>query len=363
MAKLDNGELAAVVRAGAEHIGVGGRLDLVRSRDGGKSWGRPQTIADVSPDSRNPAFGQLSDGAIILAFSVYESYREDGEWDAAITQSTTFTMRSVDRGKTWTEPVELDVSPLEWSSPYGKIIELPDGTALMAAYGGYLPVNAGHFSVTADHLPAEKQGEFSCLYHSTDRGKSWRQRSLILHGGSEAALVFAPGEGRLIAAVRANSDFAQAAQSPETLAQSIAAGFGPDHLVCTESLDMGHTWSDPRKVAGRRHVPADLLLLRSGTIWLTYGHRVPPYGVQGMYSNDCGKSWNCADELVIADSSFDNDCGYPSSVQLDGGTIVTVCYVHLPATGRLPSRFEARAYLCHEAGLLTNGNTTELGAK
>ena len=34
--RLTDGTLAAVVRGGARHIGVGGRLDLVTSRDGGR---------------------------------------------------------------------------------------------------------------------------------------------------------------------------------------------------------------------------------------------------------------------------------------------------------------------------------------
>ena len=62
--------MLAVIRGGAAHIGVKGRLDLVRSTDGGKTWSPPWTAIDGSLDDRNPAIGQLKDGAVVLAYAV-----------------------------------------------------------------------------------------------------------------------------------------------------------------------------------------------------------------------------------------------------------------------------------------------------
>ena len=59
---------------------------------------------------------------------------------------------------------------------------------------------------------------------------------------------------------------------------------------------------------------------------LTYGRRLPPFGVQGMLSNDDGKTWDTEHKLLLVGDVRQRDCGYPSSAQMDDGTIVTVYY-------------------------------------
>src|SRR6516162_10024455 len=71
--RLRDGRIAVVLRGGAGHLGIKGRLDMVFSSDG---------------------------------------------------------------GKTWEEPRPIDVADIGWGSPYGKILTQPDGAMLMALYGG-----------------------------------------------------------------------------------------------------------------------------------------------------------------------------------------------------------------------------------
>ena len=66
--RLRNGDVLAVIRGGAAHIGVKGRLDLVRSTDGGKTWSPPWTAIDGSLDDRNPSIGQLKVGRILMVY-------------------------------------------------------------------------------------------------------------------------------------------------------------------------------------------------------------------------------------------------------------------------------------------------------
>jgi hypothetical protein len=71
--------------------------------------------------------------------------------------------------------------------------------------------------------------------------------------------------------------------------------------------------------------PGDVIKLQDGRLLLTYGRRVAPWGIQGMVSDDDGKTWNGeAKLLLVADSGADQ--GYPSNIQTDDGTIVTVYY-------------------------------------
>jgi hypothetical protein len=136
LVKLHDGSLAAVVRSGAPHIGVGGRLDFLRSLDGGKTWSSPQTIVYMPPDTRNPAFGQAPDGKLILAFALTGPYPK-GKWQPPISaRYSVWLTLSEDNGQTWLPPRPLKVSPLTYGSPYGKIVSLPDGTLLLPLYHG-----------------------------------------------------------------------------------------------------------------------------------------------------------------------------------------------------------------------------------
>src|SRR6185312_13897330 len=76
--RLKSGELMAVLRGGAPHIGVKGRLDIVTSKDDGKTWSAPKTVVDSPGDDRNPALGQLKNGNIVLAYAVLNGYEADG---------------------------------------------------------------------------------------------------------------------------------------------------------------------------------------------------------------------------------------------------------------------------------------------
>jgi hypothetical protein len=54
--KLRNGDLFGVIRAGDLYTGINGRLDTVRSLDRGHTWSQ-QVLFDSEMDDRNPADG------------------------------------------------------------------------------------------------------------------------------------------------------------------------------------------------------------------------------------------------------------------------------------------------------------------
>ena len=68
-----------------------------------------------------------------------------------------------------------------------------------------------------------------------------------------------------------------------------------------------------------------MIKLLDGRVLMTYGRRVTPWGILGMISNDDGKTWDESNRILLtADSGADH--GYPSSIQREDGTIVTVYY-------------------------------------
>jgi hypothetical protein len=296
--RLHSGELMAVLRGGAPHVGVKGRLDIVTSKDGGKTWSAPRTVADGPDDDRNPALGQLKDGTILLSYAIARGYDESGTKFAGSTRKErifdgVYVIRSSDQGKTWSEPQRSEAiysfyRDKGYVSPYGKIIQLANGTALMSVYFEFF----------------DGRGNEVYLYRSHDTGKTWGEPSLVGKHYNETAFVALPG-GELLAAMRSEKG---------------------GNVATTISRDQGRTWSDPVQITQDHEHPADLIVLKGGAVLLTFGERNKPYGVHALVSRDRAKSWDMARQVTLADDAVVTDCGYPSSVQLPDGRIVTMWY-------------------------------------
>ena len=97
----------------------------------------------------------------------------------------------------------------------------------------------------------------------------------------------------------------------------------PKDTLQTESKDGGKTWTEPREI-GVTGYPTHLLRLKDGTLLMTYSFRQEPYGIRGKTSKDNGKTWS--EEFRITEDGASWDLGYPSTVQLPDGSLITVWY-------------------------------------
>src|SRR2546429_6906304 len=79
--RLQDGRIAVVLRGGAAHLGIKGRLDMVFSADEGKSWTRPTLVVDAPADDRNPVLGQARDGSLVVAYFRTANYDEQGRYN------------------------------------------------------------------------------------------------------------------------------------------------------------------------------------------------------------------------------------------------------------------------------------------
>jgi len=285
LALLPDGSLGAVVRGGAGHVGRAGRLDWIRSTDGGKTWSAPSVIVNSEWDDRNPALGVLPDGTVAVAYAEASTYNERGEFDRNAGTYTAKIVFSPDQGTTWSKPVALDPQPIPNASPFGRIIVRRDGTALMSLY----------------QYPSER----ACVAHSQDGGRTWKYLS-ELPGHDETDLL-ETSAGRVLAFIRAE--------------RSKTHG-----LELAESHDGGYTWSQPVRLLKPQQWPFAACQLRSGRLLLTYGNRTGPFGVGAVVSDDGGKTWDYDHRVLLAWDAENTDCGYPSTVQLADGTIVTMYY-------------------------------------
>ncbi|MFA5189215.1 MAG: sialidase family protein [Verrucomicrobiia bacterium] len=196
-------------------------------------------------------------------------------------------MRSTDGGKSWSTRLPTIVN-----SPHGPI-QLRDGRLLYV----------GKQLWTDD----KKVG----VCESTDDGQTWhwladiptRKGDAVVKGYHELHAVEV-NDGTIIAQIRnhnkANSDW----------------------TLQTESKDGGKTWSEPHPIC--YGLPSHLLKLRNGHLLMTYGHRRAPFGNQARVSADNGKTWGEA--MIISGDGLGGDLGYPSTVELADGSLLTVWY-------------------------------------
>ena len=57
---------------------------------------------------------------------------------------------------------------------------------------------------------------------------------------------------------------------------------------------------------------------------MTYGHRRDPLGNQARLSEDHGRTWS--EPIIISEDGTSGDIGYPSTVELADGSLLTVWY-------------------------------------
>ena len=298
IAEAPSGDLLVVLRGGAPHMGLGGRLDIVRSSDGGLTWTPPRTIVDSERDDRNPALGFNADGDVILAYHWQGSYDENGDWVSRKGPTDTRVIRSQTEGRDWAEDRKLNWLPLNGASPFGKIRRDAENTLYMPIYGGPSPPRAEQALTT---------GPATCptyLVRSYDGGETWSDPLLVAMGLNEADFL-----------ILSDRDWLFAGRSEEREEQAI--------YTCRSS-DRGHSWTNLSRVTEAHEHPPDLTDLGEGAVLLTFGRRHEPFGVEGRVSLDQGETWE--DVTLRYDSNLTGtDIGYPSTV-LTGDRLVTVYY-------------------------------------
>ncbi len=313
MARRANGELVAVYSGGREaHVCPFGRVELIRSKDNGQTWSWPRIIMDSPIDDRDAGILETPKGSLLATTFTSLAYekvlagardwdREKAErWNAVERASTAaeresllgaWMLRSTDGGLTWSAPYRIPVN-----SPHGPIA-LSGGRLLYAGrqFGG--------------------SGTVIGVWHSLDDGQTWRLLAPIparpgddLANYHELHAVEA-ADCRIVAHIRNHNS----PNERETLQ--------------SESLDGGKTWSVPRAI-GVWGLPSHLLRLSGGRLLMSYGYRRAPRGNHARISEDHGRTWS---EPVVLSDDGTGDIGYPSTVELPNGEMLTLWYEAMPA--------------------------------
>jgi hypothetical protein len=321
-----SGQLIVVYSGGREdHVCPFGRVEMMRSDDDGNTWTWPRVILDGEIDDRDAGICETQQGTLLVTTFTslaYESSRltkalqqkpgESGAWPQdrldrwlavhnRLNQSQReqelgqWMIRSTDGGITWSQR-----TPSIVNSPHGPI-QLSDGRLLYAGVRLW--------------DPSRQVG----VCQSSDDGQSWQWLSDIPVRAGDAADEYhelhavETTAGKIVVHIR-NHNSADAGETLQCLSE-----------------DGGKSWSSPRSIEVWG-LPSHLLRLRSGRLLMSYGYRRKPFGNQVRYSDDGGNSWS--DALTISDDGSGGDLGYPSTVELADGSLLTVWYERLADSPR-----------------------------
>lgn len=321
LARRANGQLLLIYSGGREgHVCPFGQVELMRSDDDGRTWTWPQVVLDSAIDDRDAGVLETRSGTLVA--TTFTSLAFEERLPAAFDPSTGWTearwtrwrsardrlprderrralgcwvIRSTNHGQTWSEPIDSLVN-----SPHGPT-QLADGRLL------YVGKQLWHSD--------ERNG--AC--ESNDDGRSWRWLGEV---------PTRPGDNR---------DDYHEFHAVETADRRVVAAIrnhnrqDAEVILLTESTDGGRSWSEPRST-GVWGYPPHLLRLRDGRLLMSFGHRREPWGNQAVVSEDHGRHWS--PPVVISGDGVGRDLGYPSTVELADGALLTAWYEQLPVNGR-----------------------------
>lgn len=317
--KLQNGDILLFTRKATEHFSNDGDIIMIRSKDNGKTWGDKRIVSSKKDlDEREGCGIQLRDGTIIVGIYYNDLYKPDGtyNWGNEVKLDPLDRPRlgahfiiSNDNGDTWEQGNFIDLEEMPFSGiegPTDAPIEMPDGSIIMAVIG---------YGIDGD---GKNTG--SVLLRSTDKAKTWKYVSTIagdpggkLKGFLEPGIVRSK-TGRIIAAMRNHAN--------------------ENAIYVSYSDDDGKTWIPPIKTKMIGH-PVDLIQLSDGRILASYGVRegigrhTEPGGIRACFSYDNGETWDIDNEIILRNDFINWDIGYPESIEMDDGKIMTVYYFNL----------------------------------
>ena len=297
IAQAPNGDLLAVFSGDrGTHVSNDGKVQMIRSRDGGRTWNAAVVVCSTPIDDRDSGILVTNQGTILVTWFTGPY---GGPWQGH------WCVRSTDNGCTWGEPV-----PTEVTTPHGPI-QLQDGRLL---FMGQRP-HCSHGDPCDWNGPAAESPYAVSLVESRDDGRSWQ----VLNDFP------VPADAQML-----SYDEPHMAELEDGQLVAMFRDCNGEHaLRQSTSADGGRTWSAPHQTQ-LHGLPPHLLRLNDGALLATYARRWDAYGVYACISRDGGETWDPGREVRLS-SAPDGDLGYPASIQLADGSIWTVFYqVHHP---------------------------------
>ena len=309
VARLQDGRLAMVASGfRRRHVCPFGKVVICYSEDEGKTWTRPTIIIDTPLDDRD---------AGILPF---------GENSVMITSFNNTKEMQRNANKESQNPYingYLDV--LNEKAAEEKFL----GSTFVISHDGTKTFSdVMRIPITAPHGPVLMQ-DGSILYV----GRTFSKDDKMMEtDGIKAYKVYPDGTYEKLGEIE-NIDpeilscepHAIVLENGKIIVHIRMERGGYFSTYQSESYDGGKTFTKPHALLEKRGgAPAHLLELSDGTLISAYGYRNAPYGIKVMVSYDGGENWDTGHDIYV--NGVSSDLGYPASVELENGDILTVFY-------------------------------------
>jgi sialidase-1 len=330
VARRANGELWVTWSGGRDgHVCPMGQVRAMTSRDDGATWTYPRVLLDSPTDDRDSGVLETAKGSLLVTTFTSLAYEDHlaksvmympvagkssamrpmppeviARWQATQKRLTAderqaelgeWVLRSTDGG-------------LNFSARIATIVNSPHGP---------LQLKDGRILYIGKELWTKNQRIGAV--ESKDDGLSWNWLSEIpgrpgddVKSDYHELHAVESDDGRIIAQIRHQGKVDK------------------NWTLQTESTDGGKTWTIPRAITFG--IPSQLLKLRDGRLLMTYGHRRLPFGNQARLSTDHGRTWS--EPMIVSGDGTVGDLGYPSTVELADGTLLTVWYENMKGLDR-----------------------------
>ena len=331
--RLRDGRLAAAASGfRLHHVDPFGKVVLSFSEDEGVTWSAPTVVIDTPLDDRDSGLLPFGESGLLVStfnngivnsrksndnfafpwlrdyvagyFRLLEAHPDPERCVGSLVRI------SHDNGRTFGPIRTVPVT-----SPHGPILA-PDGSFLYV----------GNLHRMEDGVVRQDSRSLRCCRFTEDGGTELLGAIPPIEEGysaEEPHAAFLP-DGKLIVHIRTQGS-SKNADSVFTVYQS-------------ESEDGGHTFTTPHSIGVELLGGSPPHLLPDGdTLISVYARRAEPHQLRAAFSRDGGKTWDC-DNVIANLPDPHSDFGYPSSVKLKNGNILTVYYGGDPAVPNV-SRF------------------------
>lgn len=286
-----NGDLLAVFSGNRTgHVSNDGRIKMVRSRDGGSTWSDEVTVFDTPIDDRDAGIICTSVNTILVSwFTGPYGGKWQGNW----------IIRSVDGGETWGEPVKTEVTtphgpiqlrdgrllivgqrphcshgdPPDWNgvpaeSPYTVAVEesTDDGLSWKVISTFPIPEDARMLSYDEPHIVELDDGKLIVLFRDCN-GQNFMRQAESLDGGVTWSKPYQIAvRGLPLHIIRLNNDW---------LLTVYGKRWEPYGEYASISRDDGQTWDIENEISLSIAHDSDLgypasVQLPDGSIWTVY---------------------------------------------------------------------------------------------
>ena len=282
--RLADGQLVVAFRTGSSKDSPDEDVRIMGSADDGASWSMYfagyGAVDDAGGRIRGAAVTERAPGRLIGSFLWID--HSDPTLPLAnpetqgILPTTLMVADSEDAGRSWSPLREVPQAPHRGVATTGGILRLKDGTLALP------------YEAWKDYYDASYGTHHASLRLSPDEGRSWPGLAIVAHDPSARVLYWdqrlsvSPDDGQLVALLWTHDREAQ-----QDLPIHITWG-SPD----------AQEWSTPQSTGIEGQIAAPLVL-PGGRLFMAYVHRHYPPSLRAVLSDDLGKTWDTAGELVF----------------------------------------------------------------